>query len=484
MADGLIGNVLWSMLTRWISRLIGLVSTLILVRILSPADFGIVALASVFVGLVEVSLELGVSAALIQNREVTRAHFDTAWTFSLIQSTSAGLIIAASSSFVAQYYSDERITILLVVMGLSSAIQGFENIGVVKFQRELDFKRDFNFQLIKRVFGFLVTIVFAFWLRSYWALVFGTLISRFGGVVVSYLVCDFRPRFSLAKKNEIWGFSKWVIVRSVGGYLDDQFHRLVVGKTESARILGLYTVSGEIASMPTSELLMPIGRVLFPAFSAYKGDSARLLESYLLSLRVQVLLAIPLSAGLAAVADNAVPVLLGDNWVEAITFIRILALYGFVHAIGYSGAYLLTALGKIRVLAIMPWLSFALFLVAVVAMDDAGALEVAEIRLLLGFISIFAFFWLVKRVLIGLLWRDLLAACWRPVVAATIMAALVYMLSGYLSWPSAIELVFQIVVGGILYTVILFALWIISGRPFGAEDYLLHKFKISKKFSL
>ncbi|MCA9474146.1 MAG: oligosaccharide flippase family protein, partial [Nitrospira sp.] len=95
MADGLIGNVLWSMLTRWISRLIGLVSTLILVRILSPADFGIVALASVFVGLVEVSLELGVSAALIQNREVTRAHFDTAWTFSLIQSTSAGLIIAA-----------------------------------------------------------------------------------------------------------------------------------------------------------------------------------------------------------------------------------------------------------------------------------------------------------------------------------------------------------------------------------------------------
>ena len=148
MSDGLLGNVFWSISSRWLSRLIGVISTLILVRVLTPEDFGIVALASVFVGLVEVMLELGVAAALIQNREATRDHFDTAWTFSVIQSAAAGLVISCSAPLVAHYYGDPRIATLLVVMGVSSAIQGWENIGVVSFQRELNFKTDFNFQLI------------------------------------------------------------------------------------------------------------------------------------------------------------------------------------------------------------------------------------------------------------------------------------------------------------------------------------------------
>ncbi|MCP5294305.1 MAG: lipopolysaccharide biosynthesis protein [Zoogloeaceae bacterium] len=478
MSDGLLGNVFWSISSRWLSRLIGVISTLILVRVLTPEDFGIVALASVFVGLVEVMLELGVAAALIQNREATRDHFDTAWTFSVIQSAAAGLVISCSAPLVAHYYGDPRIATLLVVMGVSSAIQGWENIGVVSFQRELNFKTDFNFQLIKRVSGFVVTIGLAIVLHDYWALVFGTLFARLIGVGVSFWICDFRPKFSLAQKTEIWSFSKWVIVRSVGGYLDDQFHRLVVGKTETTRVLGVYTVSGEISAMPTSELLMPIGRVLFPAFSMYKNDSRRLLESYLLSLRVQVLLAIPLSVGLASVADNAVPVLLGNDWGDAVILIKILSLYGFVHAIGYSGAYLLTALGKIRVLAIMPWLFFSLFLGGVLILDDPSAINIAVLRLALGVLNIFAFFWLVMRVLHGLVWRDLLASCWRPIAAAAIMAVFVVELGVTLEWSLILELFCQIALGGFIYCATVLLLWYASGRPSGAEEYIIDKIRL------
>lgn len=151
---------------RWTDRLIGLLSTLILARILTPADFGIIAMASVLVGLVDVLLDLGVNMALIQNRNADDDDYNTAWTIRLIQATAVTIIIFLLAPLAADYYRDPRVCDVTRLMALGMFIGGFENIGIVNFQKNMDFSRDFRFFFIRRLAGFLVTVTLAIQLES------------------------------------------------------------------------------------------------------------------------------------------------------------------------------------------------------------------------------------------------------------------------------------------------------------------------------
>src|SRR5262249_32961080 len=158
------------------------------------ADFGLVAMAMVLVGLLDVLLDLGVSAALIRDLGAGSEDFHTAWTLRLAQATVAALMLVACAPVAADYYDDERIVAILRAIAITVFVGGLENIGTVSFQRNMEFGRAFQFFFLKRVIGVAATITAAIVLRSYWALVIGSLVSRLAGVGVSYWVSGFRPR--------------------------------------------------------------------------------------------------------------------------------------------------------------------------------------------------------------------------------------------------------------------------------------------------
>jgi O-antigen/teichoic acid export membrane protein len=138
-------GALLTVLMRWSDRLIGMVSMIILARLLTPADFGIIAMASVVVGLIDVLLDLGVNIALIQNTEASQEDYDTAWTLRLIQAGFAGLVIFICAPLAANYYHNLLITDVLRIMACSVVIAGMENIGIVTFQKNMEFGNDFKF---------------------------------------------------------------------------------------------------------------------------------------------------------------------------------------------------------------------------------------------------------------------------------------------------------------------------------------------------
>src|SRR5262249_23312837 len=127
---------------RWTDRMLGLVSTLVLARLLVPADFGLVAMAMVLVGLLDVLLDLGVSAALIRDLGAGSEDFHTAWTLRLAQATVAALMLVACAPVAADYYDDERIVAILRAIAITVFVGGLENIGTVSFQRNMEFGRD------------------------------------------------------------------------------------------------------------------------------------------------------------------------------------------------------------------------------------------------------------------------------------------------------------------------------------------------------
>lgn len=157
----------WAVGWRWAVRSIGLVSTIILARLLTPADFGLVAMAMVVVGFIEIFGETGQALALLRYKNPTREHYDTAWTLQVAIGILLAVVMIAAAPLGAIYFNEPRVQPLIYFLSLRALIGGFENIGIVAFRANLDFQRDFLFGLYQKLSTFFLTIGLAIYLRDY-----------------------------------------------------------------------------------------------------------------------------------------------------------------------------------------------------------------------------------------------------------------------------------------------------------------------------
>ena len=162
---------------RWSMRLIGVVSTMILARLLTPLDFGVVAMATIFVGFIELFSLMSFDLALIRIPEPDREDYDTAWTLQAILGAVLTLLILAFAPVAAWYFNEPRLAIVVRLLAGNSFLQGLSNIGLADFRKNLDFQRDLRFNVYSRLIVFVATMAVAFPLRNYWALVTGLIVE-------------------------------------------------------------------------------------------------------------------------------------------------------------------------------------------------------------------------------------------------------------------------------------------------------------------
>ena len=347
---------------RWALKLIGLVNTTILARLLTPEDFGLIAMSSMVVGFIEIWFAFGVDMALIQNKAPSREDYDTAWTLRIAQGLLVGVILLVVSPEAAVYFHEPRIIELLWVMVFCTLLGSTNNIGVVDFRKGLNFKAEFAFNVACRLLGFIATIALAFWLRNYWAMIGGIAINSLLSWLLSYVMHPFRPRLSLTRIASLWNFSKWMLVANTGIYINMRLDEFVAARLGSSANFGIYNVSSELGQLPTNELSIPVSRVLVPVLSKIQDEKSRVWETYLKTMAGINTLTLPAGIGMALVTPDLVPILLGEHWLGAIPYIRIFALYGTLRFV-FSGIYnVFTAQGKIRAHAAMLW--FEIMLVA------------------------------------------------------------------------------------------------------------------------
>lgn len=223
---------------------------------------------------------------------------------------------------------------------------------------------------------------------------------------------------------------------------------------------------------------MPINRVLFPAFVKVKEDLQELKRVFLVAQNVQILVALPAGAGLALVAQEAISLMLGDKWLMAVPFVQILALSSLASAMLSGASYLMITLGNVRALAIYSWIQVGIFsILAFVVFPTGGALQVAWLRLAVSVVSGVIFFSMLLRVFAPLKLSDLARGLMRPVVAVGAMAGAIQWL-GAVWVPSSFlpSLVAKVILGAVVYATVIVALWWVTGRPKGAESFLLDNF--------
>jgi len=332
----MLNGALWMIALRWAIRLTGLVSTVILARLLVPSDFGIVAMAMIVVSTLEIFNQTGQKLVLIRLENPTKEHFDTAWTVSFLIGLAIAAAILAASPLAELYFHEPKVEPVMQCLALRAILGGLENIGTVHFRRDLKFNTFFAYNVYPKLISFTVTIFLAFTLRNYWALVAGILVGQLALIVLSYVMHPHRPRFTLSKVREIWSFSIWTFFRSVGYYLNGQIDQVVVGGFGGAAMMGRYAVATDVAQSPGREINEPMVAVLYPVMSRLQSDMPSLREVYLKTLGWTAFICAATGVGVALVAPDMQQLVLGDKWIGIAPLMSWLAI-GVVYTFGKAG---------------------------------------------------------------------------------------------------------------------------------------------------
>jgi len=474
-------GALWMMLFKFAERSLGLVSTLILVRLLVPADFGIVAMAMSFVIAAELLTAFGFDIALIQRQDLTDEHYHSAWTCNVLLGLAVTLVMFAAAQPVALFYGRPEVFWVVCTLAVGPLIAGAENIGVVAFRKELDFRKEFRFQLTRKVISFAVAVPLAFWLQNYWALVAGVLASRLTGTLNSYQMHPFRPRLSLREARALINFSKWLLFNNIVVFLKERTSDFFIGRLHGPAALGLYNVSYEFAMLPSTELSAPINRALLPGFAKMTADPIGLAKAYGNAVGMLALFATPAAVGLYAIAPYFVPVVLGPNWLAATSLLELLAFNGMLMFFHSSISAVLIGAGHPKRVMTAHSVYVLILIVGLFLLSGIGAKGAAYAALTASILATPVYLFHVKRS-IGVGSILFLHAVWRPVIGSLLMAAVVRaVLPEYVVGRGGFDavglLVFGVVTGVLTYASVMLIGWLLLGRPPGAERVLYEKIR-------
>lgn len=471
----------WLVALRLVSRGLGLISTLILVRLLSPEDFGLNAIAMSIFALIDLFSRFGFDTVLIQKQDVQKAHYDTAWTFNVLFGVFACLVIIVSSSFVADFYNSKNLENILYVISILFLLNGIVNIGTVDFRKNLTFEKEFKLQILPKVISFFCTLGLAFWFRNYWALILGSLIWKGLIVFFSYSFHPYRPKLSLSKWKDLFDFSKWIFLNNFVLYFNKQSPELLVGKIISPKAAGFISIATELSFLATGELVSSINRAAYPGYSKVSFNAKKLKELYIDVISSISLWVFPAGIGLASISGLFVPAFMGSEWIEMTGAINYLAIASMLFALNSNTGYVFLATAKPHLTTYISLIRVVIFLPLLLFMGlKWGITGAAQATFIVSFLTYFIYMVFVKRS-IRLSFFEIVKINFKPLISASLMYISIHCLfidaiSEYVS-SDFTKLVLCIVFGFFIYTFFMIFLWLIDGKQKGPEKVVLKHIK-------
>lgn len=457
-------------------RVIGLVSTMILFRILVPDDFGLVALAGVAIGLVEVFAEFGFDLALIRKQNTTRNDYDVTWSLTLLRGLAVAAVVLALAQPAASYLNEPRLATMLCWMALAPVIDGLQNPGVADFSKDLTFGKEFKLKVSQKLISFVVTISAALWLQNYWALVIGLLTGKTVGLALSYVMHDFRPRFSLLGARAVFSFSIWVMFNNVILYAGNQTDKVLIKKNYDAHTVGIFRVAEEICSI-VMELVWPVERALYAGYAKQADQLAVVRQTMLKAVAYVSMVGVPLSIALLVLAEPAVGLLLGPKGLPAVPFVQVLCLHSALRSCIAGIQPIFMPLGRPQINTQITFANVGVRLALLFLLFPVVGVMAAPWSLVGGTATGCTIAIVRAKLLLQLRWLDVPLALWRTLAATVVMYGAGQWSTALLkgSVAAQIPLAVLVIQGGLALAVFfatLFSLWALAGRPDGPEQHI------------
>lgn len=326
----------WSAFAEIIGKLVAPITTMVLARVLTPEAFGVVTTLTMIIAFAEIFTDAGFQRYIIQHEfedeDDKDKSINVAFWSNLTMSILLWGLIAIFAEPLAALVGNSGLGIVLIVACASIPLEAFSSIQMAVFRRSLDFKSLFYRRLVAVVIPLFITVPLAFWLRSYWALVFGTIAVNLSNAVILTLQSPWRPRlyYSFARLKDMLSFSVWSMFDAILIWATSYIEIFFIGCMLSAYYLGIYKTSMTTVTQFTSVITSAILPVIMPALSRTQHDYAAMRQMLLKIQKYLGILLLPIGFGIFMFSQLITDILLGSQWQEAVPFIGI---WGLMEAI-------------------------------------------------------------------------------------------------------------------------------------------------------
>ncbi|MCG8411256.1 MAG: MOP flippase family protein [Bacteroidales bacterium] len=343
-----VDGLFWSFIDSIAGQGIQFIVALILARILSPNDFGLIGMLAVFIAISESFINSGFSQALIRKQSCTQKDLSTVFYFNLIVAVIFYGILFISSKSISVFFNEPKLQSLIKVLGLSLILNSISLIHRTLLTKELKFKLQARISVVTSILSGAVAIGFAYNGFGVWSLVILSL-CRFGiNSLLLWFWSVWRPVlvFSLKSFNELFAFGSKLLLSGLIDTIYRNVYNLVIGKFFSAKQLGFYTRADQFKMITSQNLQSIISRVSFPLLSQIQDDTERLKVTYQKLLKSTMFITFFLMLGMGAVAESMIVTLIGEKWLVSVEYLQLLCFVGMLYPIHALNLNILNVKGR------------------------------------------------------------------------------------------------------------------------------------------
>lgn len=343
-----VGGLIWSFIGSFSEQGLNFIVGIFLARILTPREFGLIGMTSIFIALSASLIDSGFSNALIRKKDCNQEDYSTVFYFNIL----LGILIATTmffvSSSIGNFFNELQLKPIIQVLSIGVLIQSFGVIQRTIFIKEINFKKQANISVITSLGSGILASVSAFYGAGVWSLVTLVLSRYVISTLLFWLWSNWRPSlvFRMQAFKELFAFGSKLLLSGLVYTINRNVFYLIIGKHFSAAELGYYTRAEQFQTLPSSNLFLIISRVSYPVLSSIQSDSKKMLNYYKKLLRSTMFITSVLMFGMASVGENMIVVFIGEQWLPVVAYLQLLCFVGVFYPLSALNLNMLQVKGR------------------------------------------------------------------------------------------------------------------------------------------
>ncbi|KAA6302436.1 MAG: Teichuronic acid biosynthesis protein TuaB [Candidatus Ordinivivax streblomastigis] len=340
------------------------VTGVILARILSPDDFGLLGIITVFIGLSTVFIDSGFSTWLIRKPDCTQQDYSTSFFFNIIVSISLYLLLYVFSPAISSFFNQPLLIGLIRTYSLVLIIDSLAIIQRVHFIKRIDFKRQMYISILSAMAGGGVGVSMAFCGYGVWSLVCQAVTRQGVNTILFWILSSWRPSFLFSKQSfqELFGFGNKILFSGLITSLQNNIYFFIIGKYFTPAVLGFYTRAEQFNAMVVNNIGGPVERVLFPSLSVLQNDDERLKEAIRKTIKISFLIIATLLLFLAAIAKPLLFILIGGKWMPSVILLQLMCIATLFYPVDVINLNILKIRGRSDLILRLQIIKIAMFI--------------------------------------------------------------------------------------------------------------------------
>lgn len=428
---------------------------IILARLLSPAEFGLVGMVTIFIAIADTFIDGGFRQALLRKKTCSQNEYCTVYHFNLLVGAALYILLFVSANAISGFFNEPQLKELLRVLGLVVIIKSFSLIQTVILTKRLDFKLQTKISVTATILSGSIGIILAYNGFGVWSLVAKTVINQLLITVFLWTFNKWRSSLVFDREafKEMFGFGSKVLANSILGTVYNQIFKTVIARFYSAETLGYYSRAEQFKSLPSATLSGLIQRVTLPVLAQIQDDKQKLKLAYKKLIKATMLLSFSMMMGLAAIANNLIIVLIGEQWLPSVSFLQLLCFAAILYPLHHFNYSALNLKGRSD-LVLKGNVYLKIFSIPAIILGIYVSIYLMIVGIIINTFIAYIIFSRWSGKLLGYPVKEQLADLAPSVISASIMALIVHFMPLLFIMNPLFMLLIQISTGVILFLIL------------------------------